>query len=285
MLRKIFSAKYLSKEQQIKRSFIKGLLVSVVLIAGVVVVYQVVIIPQAKRNEKIRVMNNIEKEKGKEIIGYQLIKDIKQGDPIDVEKDVKKISLPKELMPDNCISDKNKLKGKVARMALSPKTTITNSMLLENEDILTQDLRKQDYSHILLNKNLQKGNCVDIRLKKKDGTDYIVAAKKQVLDLNGTTMVTKINDTERSYINNATVEASVTGATLYTTIYVDPENQAPAEVTYVINDNIKNMIKNNPNIIKNAEQDLQNKNTPQNAQQSNSSSDSKPQFVEGGHQQ
>ncbi|WP_061311255.1 hypothetical protein [Clostridium botulinum] len=288
MLPKIFKNKYLSKEQQIKRSFIKGLAISILLIVIIIVFYQTLVIPKVKKSERIRVINNIEKEKEKEVRGYILTKNVNQGDRINIERDLREITLPKELMPDNC-SSKEKIKDKVVKMDLQSKTVITDSVLLQKEDRLTQDLRKQDYAHFILNKNLQKGNYIDVRLKKKDGSDFVVVSKKQVLDLNGSSIVIKINDSERSYINNATVEASVTGATLYTTIYVDPQNQVPAQIDYEINKNIKSLIKNNPNVVKSAEQELQNRNGNQNSNenttnnnQNNNSNNGKPQFIEGG---
>ncbi len=72
-------------------------------------------------------------------------------------------------------------------------------------------------------------------------------------------MITNITEKERNYINNSTVLASLTGAVLYTTIYVDPENQPPAKITYEINKNIKEIIEKDPNIIRSSQEELKNR--------------------------
>lgn len=248
---------YLTKEQQIKRSFKKGIIVSFIIVIGVVMLYQFYIIPQVKKSEKSKVLIDLSKEENQMNI-IALNKDINQGELI-TEDMIKTVTYDKELLPTDILKDKEEIEDKVARMNLKANTIVTNSMLLEREDVLTSDLRKQDFDHILLNVNLQPGNFIDIRYRKKDGSDFVVASKKKILDRNDGIMITNITEKERNYINNSTVLASLTGAVLYTTIYVDPENQPPAKITYEINKNIKEIIEKDPNIIRSSQEELKNR--------------------------
>lgn len=248
---------YLTKEQQIKRSFKKGIIVSFIIVIGVVMLYQFYIIPQVKKSEKSKVLIDLSKEENQMNI-IALNKDINQGELI-TEDMIKTVTYDKELVPTDILKDKEEIEDKVARMNLKANTIVTNSMLLEREDVLTSDLRKQDFDHILLNVNLQPGNFIDIRYRKKDGSDFVVASKKKILDRNDGIMITNITEKERNYINNSTVLASLTGAVLYTTIYVDPENQPPAKITYEINKNIKEIIEKDPNIIRSSQEELKNR--------------------------
>ncbi|HAG44320.1 MAG TPA: hypothetical protein DCL31_14600 [Clostridium sp.] len=231
---------YLTKEQQIKRSFKKGIIVSFIIVIGVVMLYQFYIIPRVKKSEKSKILIDLSKEENQMNI-IALNKDINQGELI-TEDMIKTVTYDKELLPTDILKDREEIEDKVARMNLKANTIVTNSMLLEREDVLTSDLRKQDFDHILLNVNLQPGNFIDIRYRKKDGSDFVVASKKKILDRNDGIMITNITEKERNYINNSTVLASLTGAVLYTTIYVDPENQPPAKITYEINTDIKKFL-------------------------------------------
>ncbi|WP_291582736.1 SAF domain-containing protein [Clostridium sp. UBA6640] len=248
---------YLTKEQQIKRSFKKGLIVSFIIAIGVVIVYQFYIIPEVKKSEKSKLLADLSKKENQMGI-IALNKDINQGELI-TEDMIKTVTYDKELLPTDILKDREEIEDKVARMNLKANTIVTNSMLLEREDILTTDLRKQDFDHILLNVNLQPGNFIDIRYRKKDGSDFVVASKKKILDRNDGIMITNITEKERNYINNSTVLASLTGAVLYTTIYVDPENQPPAKITYEINKNVKEIIEKDPNVIRSSQEELKNR--------------------------
>lgn len=245
--------KYLSKEQQIKRSFIRGTLVGLVVILIIVGIYQLLIIPRVKEQERILVLNDLKKAQSKNL--YAVKQDLKQGHIIQ-ESDLKTIRLPQELTPKDSIIDGASIIGKVLRINVGSNNVLTKSIVTSKEDALTPDIRKQDYDHIVLNYNLKIGDYVDVRIRYKDGTDFRVTTKKKILDLNGSKAVYQISEGEREFINNATVVAAINGGVLYTTIYKDPENQPPAEVNYVLDYDVKNLIRANPDIVKNAQEQL-----------------------------
>ena len=132
-------------------------------------------------------------------------------------------------------------------------------MLVEKDKKTEDDTRKQDFKQIKLSENLEKGKYIDVRIKRKDGTDDVVLSKKLVLDIAGETIWINISETDRNYINNATVEANTNEAELYTTIYVNPENQVPALITYKINPKLQQYIRDNSDVVKKAEQEMSEK--------------------------
>lgn len=219
--------------------------------------------------------------KEEQIKAYVLAKDLKQGEMIN-EKDLVEIDVPRKLVATDMIGMLSQRENTVARMDLKSNTILSQSMILPKEDNLSVDLRKQDYSHIKLNSNLQPGNWVDIRFKKKNGDDYIVASKKKVLSVEGGVMILNITESERQFINNATVKAAHTDGTVYTTIYVDAENQSPAKITYQLDLNIDRLIKDNPNVVTEAQNEIVNRNN-QNTQSNPAPIAENAQGAQGGN--
>lgn len=277
---------YLTKEQQIKKSFKKGIAIGTIAVACVAGAYQFIVIPNIIEDQKTTTITQIDRKNQIDVL--VLDKDLSQGDIISDDV-IKTITFDKNKIPEDILKGREDLKDKVARMNLKANTIITNSMLLKSEDILTTDLRKQDYDHILLNVNLEPGMFIDVRYKKKDGTDFIVAAKKKVIDRQDGTMIINITEKERQYINNATVSAALTEATMYTTIYVDAENQPAAKITYELNEAVKEMINKDPNIVKASQIEIKNRNKKQiikeeenkeNKESKEKADNGKPVFVE-----
>lgn len=267
--------KNLSKDQMKKKGFLNGIVVAVILIIVVIVIYQLLIIPRIKQKTKEKTLANLKETKS---YVYVLNKNIAKGEEIDINKDCKIAYLDKDAIPDNVISPANasKFKNMVTRINLDKKTNLTADMLVKLNEEITSDLKNQDYTDIILSKNLKVGDYIDIRYKHKDGTDDVVVAKKKVLGLNGQTVIFNILENERRYKNNATVSASLSGGTLYTTIYPDPQNQEAAKITYSIDDNVKKLIDSNPNVVKQASDTLTQRNQSQDVNNTN-----KPQFSGG----
>ncbi|MEG2609107.1 MAG: SAF domain-containing protein [Bacilli bacterium] len=253
--------KYLTRDQQMKRQLIKGLLIGVIVLGILFALYSFLYVPKLIQKERSMAIESYFKQE--QITAYVLAKDLKQGEMITKEA-LLEVKVPRKLAAADMVAVLSQTENTVARMDLKTNTVLSQGMVLPKEDNLSVDLRKQDYSHIALNSNLKQGDWIDIRFKKKNGDDYIVASKKKVLYVNGNIMILNIRESERQFINNATVKAAHTDGTVYTTIYVDPENQAPAKVTYQLDWNIDSLIKDNPNVVTEAEQEIANRNNPSN---------------------
>ncbi len=116
------------------------------------------------------------------------------------------------------------LVGKIAKYNIPKNVTVVNSMVADS--ILTQDVRTQQITAVLLPAKLTVGEYVDIRLQVPSGVEYIVLAQKQVLDISGTTIWMNLSEDELLLLNSAIVDSYMTqGSKLYAVEYADPDTQ------------------------------------------------------------
>lgn len=243
----------LSKEQQLKKRTAKGFFIASIIFVTVLAVGGLVIVPKLIGNAKIQA---VEEYANSEMIKvYMTSTPIGKGKPIDKDTLVQ-VDMPKNKVSTDTAMSVEDFNKKVSRIDLGENTMLTYSMLVSDEEEITSDLRRQDYNHIILNNGLQVGQYVDIRMKQKNGEDFIVAPKKKVLFVNGQVSIFNITEAERQLINNATVKASLQDGSVYTTIYVDGENQDKASVTYRMDRSVDNLIKDNPKVVKEAQDKL-----------------------------
>jgi hypothetical protein len=250
-----FKKPYLTKEDKIKISLIKGLAIGIS-VAVVIGVYSYKIaIPRAVKNARAE-ENNKALAKLKKV--YILNKDISQGTKI-TEKDLVLVDIDKTNIPSVNIASLKEIEGKVARVNIPNKSMLYSSILVKEEDVLTDDLRLQDYKHIILGEKLQKGQYVDVRIRRPDGTDDIILCKKKAIDMVEKTIWLQLSEEERQVFNAATVEADYVKGLIYTTTYVDSQNQLAAIRTYKPNSKFLKIIKENEEMVKESMQRLEEK--------------------------
>lgn len=151
----------------------------------------------------------------------------------------------------------------VAKVTMAPNTVLTNTLIAKSTDKVTDDLRKQEYSVILLTSQIESGDYIDIRLRMPDGTDYIVASHKEVeiptigeTDSQNTISI-QVREDEIVTISNAIVESyMMPGSLLYATRYVEPGLQEKATPTYLPSQKVKTLIDQNPNVTEVAKREL-----------------------------
>ena len=151
----------------------------------------------------------------------------------------------------------------VAKIDIGANTVITPDMISEYSDVVTSDLRRQEYNVIILPSDLTTGDTIDIRLRIPTGEDYIVCSKKVVtipeLGSAGSTDVMYINVSEEEIqtISAAIVDSyQIQGSKIYATKYTDPGLQAKSEITYVPSTATITLIQTNPNIVTEAKNRL-----------------------------
>lgn len=226
----------------------------------VVGLYQFVIMDYYGKKVRENTINELTNQTGGYINTYILKKDIMQGNEITID-DLEPVTQNESLVPDSAITNISELEDKVARIDLKSKSIPTSDMFSSKDDQITDKVKNQDFNWIRLHTFLELNDYVDIHYKQVDGTDFVVAAKKKVSNISGNTFSSNITDDERVLINNATVRADITGGELYLTIYPEPENQNPAEVTYILDRNIQQEIEKQPTLVEQSAKSLQEKNT------------------------
>lgn len=222
-------------------------------------IYQFVVFDFYGKRVRENTIAELTNKEGGYVTTYVLNKDIGQGVEITSE-DLVPITQNKDMVPDSCITDVEQLKDMVTRIELKKKSVPTLEMLNNKDDKITNEIKNQDFNWIRMHTFMQINDYVDIHYKEVDGTDYVVAAKKKVINLSGNTFSSNITDEERNLINNATVRADVTGGIMYLTIYPEPESQEPASVTYILDKNIQQKIDKEPTIVQQSAKSLETKN-------------------------
>ena len=152
----------------------------------------------------------------------------------------------------------------LARVDMDANTVITSKLVVQSDEIITDDVRQEQYNMITLPIDLMTNDYVDIRLKTPNGQNFIVVSKALVdIPMNddgsyvSDTIRVNLREDEILAMSSAIVEAyGLNGSELYVTKYVDPAMQEPASPTYTPNAAVTAQIQNNPNIVEIAKQEL-----------------------------
>lgn len=184
---------------------------------------------------------------------YVISQDIKSGETVSYDK-LKEVKVDSSVVPANVLSQELTEKT-IAKININKGTILTNEMLRESDEETTNDLRRQEYNMVILPKQIQNGDYIDIRLRLSDGVDYIVATKKKVTipEIDGVpsanTMIVNMNEAEIMIMANAIVEAYWDlGSLLYATTYVEPGMQGSVNATYIPSGAVQIAINSNSNI-------------------------------------
>lgn len=187
----------------------------------------------------------LEQQRDKQKV-YVLNQDIPAGTMIS-EEVIEMIELSKDVVPRNVVTKEDAI-GKITKIEIAKSTPIIGSMLFEN-GVTPQDLRNNEFRMITLPSKLKAGDYTDVRIKFPTGHDYIILAKKKVMDLSGDTVWFEMNEEEILTMSSAIVDAYLEQATIYALSYVDPYMQSEAIVTYPVSSRVLEVIQADPNIV------------------------------------
>ena len=152
----------------------------------------------------------------------------------------------------------------VAKIDMKANTVITSDLIVQSDEVVTDDVRKVQYNAILLPMDLMTDDYIDIRIMFPNGQNFIVISKALVeipVNADGTyvsdSIFVNLREDEILALSSAIVEAyGVQGASLYATKYAEPGLQKAAVPTYTPNYDTTQLIKSNPNIVKQAEAEI-----------------------------
>jgi hypothetical protein len=232
-------------QRKARNSFLMGFLLMLVIAALIIGILVMVIINQ-KKEEQSR-QQSIKKV-------YVLTQNIKSGEQI-TSSSYKLMEVSEDYSPtDTSIDFSKKL---VAKIDLTMGTVLSKSMLTEDDNKITSDIRLQEYNMITLPVYLYQNDYIDIRLMLPSGQDYIVISRKKVANVEEHTLWLELSEEEILTMSNAIVEAyTMTGSILYATLYVEPGIQVNTTPTYPVNKEVLSLIQSNPNIVSEARRAL-----------------------------
>ncbi len=147
--------------------------------------------------------------------------------------------------------------GKMAVVDIPAKVPVQKNMITSST--VASDVREEEFNVFYLSSNLKENDYIDVRIIFPNGEDYSVLSKKSVKDLsleNGNCFLW-LTAEEILRISGAIVDSYLhDGTKLYTVKYVEPLAQDGTEITYLPNEDVINLIRNDPNIVKLASESL-----------------------------
>lgn len=147
----------------------------------------------------------------------------------------------------------------IAKVTMKKNTLITTELLSKSDNVVQDDVRKQEYNMIVLPMDLATGDYIDIRAMFPNGQDFIVVAKKEVevpvvggVDSDDTIWV-NLSEDEILHMSCAIIDAAqVKGAKIYATKYTEAGMQKAATPTYPVNESTSKLLQSDPNVLEKA---------------------------------
>lgn len=129
--------------------------------------------------------------------------------------------------------------------------------------IYENDMRLIKYEFIKHTEKLSVGDYVDIRISFSDGLDFIILSKKKIEDISQSSNNTNnnavwliVSEEELLRMSSAVVDSYINnGCSIYAIEYVS-NKQEEATVNYPVNEIVKQLIAEDPNIISKAKRKL-----------------------------
>lgn len=262
-------------QRKANNSFLLGILITL-LITGAIIAFLFMQISKLNKEKK--------EEEAKKVYAYVITTEVKSGSEIqasNVQGIEMSLNSPSSIIYSSKTKDQNGKEiadttgqlfptGLKAKVDLHPGTVVTSDLTYEDE-IITADIRKQEYNIITLPTQLETGEYVDIRLRLPNGQDFIVVSHKQVEIpiINGVNSENciwmNLDEVEILNMSGAIVEAyMMNGAKLYATRYVEAGIQDAATVTYLPSNEIIDLMNKDPNAVQEAKNALFARNNDQN---------------------
>lgn len=153
-------------------------------------------------------------------------------------------------------TEPGELIGKKTTMDIDKNMPMTPPMFIEAAMLDNED-RLYEVSFVELPYHLLAGEQVDVRIAFPTGQEYVVLAKKTIKgferredNVHSGLLSLALKEEEALRMSSALVDKYIAeGTRVYLAKYVDPDNQVAAEVTYPVNTNVLELLKNNPNIL------------------------------------
>ena len=147
----------------------------------------------------------------------------------------------------------------IAKVTMKKNSVLTDELIAKGNEIMTDDIRKQEYNVIVLPTQIQTGDYIDIRISLPSEQDYIVVSKKEVeipqidgVDSKDTIWV-KLSEEEILAMNSAIYEAyKIEGSKIYATTYTEPGIQKASVPTFPMDRKVIGLLKDNPNVLEEA---------------------------------
>ena len=246
-------------QRKARNSFLLGMLLMLI-ITGAIIAFLILQLTNMKKEEQ--------ELEASYVTIYTLNRNVESGEEVTSADftitQVTNSTAPTDyLTPSDLPADEGTM---IAKIAMTTGTVLSKEMLYIDETATGNDVRKEEYNMFILPSDLVTGDYVDIRLLLPGGTNYIVISKKKVeipsvsgVDSTDTISI-ELSEDEINMISNAIVDAfKIEGAKLYVNKYTEPGLQEASTPTYAVNQEVMQLINDNPNILEEARNALWNR--------------------------
>lgn len=178
------------------------------------------------------------------VYAYRLISEIKSGETIDASK-VEIVKISRGNLPSDYINESINVSAYKSKIDLQAGTVLSASLLYEGEKI-QNSTRIVEYNMLTLPSTLRIGDYVDVRFTMPSGQNFIVLSKKEVKNIQDTTVTFYLTEDEILMMTSAIIESYVMKASkLYISQYVEAGIQETSTPTYVVNSDVYQLIQSN----------------------------------------
>ena len=175
---------------------------------------------------------------------YKLISEIKSGEQIDASK-IEMVKVAANSLPADYINETIDVTAYKSKINLQAGTILSASLLYSGEE-LADSTRLIEYNMLTLPSNLTVGDYIDVRFTMPSGQNYIVLSKKQVKNIQGTTVTLYLTEDEILMMSSAIIESYVMKASNLQAIkYVQAGIQESSTPTYSVNSDVYQLIMTN----------------------------------------
>ena len=192
--------------------------------------------------------HTVEEQKSRMVRVLCIGRDLLPGERITAE-DIYTAEVPEDALPADCVAAASELEGRILRIPVMKGAYITAGMLVGEAP--KDDERELRYSCIKYDHLTGPGDCIDVRIRYADATDYVILSKKSVFGIDDEGILLRVGEEELLLMDSAIVDAaSFPGAYLYSTSYVEELMQEAAVVNYTPTASVIGLIENDPNVVR-----------------------------------
>ena len=182
--------------------------------------------------------------KGQSTYAYRLIGKVKSGDAISLDK-VEKVRVYTNELPTDYIQTSVDVSSYKSKLDLEPGTILSSNLVYENEK-MPNSTRLIEFNMLTLPSNLRVGDYIDVRFTMPSGQNFIVLSKKQVMNLQNTTVSLCLSEDEILMMSSAIIESYIMKASnLQVVQYVAAGMQEASTPTYSVRNEVYQLILSN----------------------------------------
>ncbi len=192
----------------------------------------------------------VEEQKSRMVRVLCIGRDMQPGERIAAE-DIYTAEVSEDALPADCVGTVPELEGRIVRIPVMKGAYLTAGMLVGEAP--ENDERELRYNCVKVDHLTGPGDCIDVRIRYADATDYVILSKKSVFGLDDEGILLRVGEEELLLMDSAIVDAaSFPGAYLYSTAYVEELMQEAAVVNYTPAAAVIELIEKDPNVVRSA---------------------------------